>query len=142
MGMAVVIICIYMVVKAVQIKNINKDGQPRYYVVDVNTRKIVLAGNKHTGYCTAQGAYNAARYMFGCSVKIFDPEIDVVTWWLNTHKYVMDTISAYVHHIQVCDFTPYEHIDVELVRQILEFYDLDVDIPTNQILFAWRSLAK
>jgi hypothetical protein len=131
-----------MVVKAVQIKNINKDGQPRYYVVDINTRKIVLAGSKHTGYRTAQGAYNAARHMFGWSVKIFDPEIDVVTWWLTTHKYVMDTISAYAHHIQVGDFTPYEHIDVELVRQILEFFDLDVDIPINRILFAWRSSAK
>ena len=129
-----------MVVKAVQIKNINKDGQSRYYVIDVNTRKIVLAGSKHTGYHTTRGAYNAARHMFGCRVKIFDPDVDIVTWWAKTHKYVMDTISAYVHHIQVGDFTPYEYIDAELISQILAFYDLDTDIPPNQILFAWKQL--
>ena len=127
-----------MVVKAVQIKNISKDGQSRYYVVDVYTNNVVLAGKKHTGYLTAQSAYNAARSMFGWSVKIFDPDVDVVTWWLETHKYVIDTISAYVHHIQVGDFTPYEHIDSKLVSIIVDFYGLDVDIPDSQILFAWK----
>ena len=131
-----------MVVKAVQIKKICSNNDPRYIVVDVDTHKIVLAGKKYTGYHTTRSAYNAARHMFGCRVKIFDPDVDIVTWWAKTHKYVMDTISAYVHHIQVGDFTPYDQINEDLISHILDFYDITDDISPKQILFTWSSSSK
>lgn len=133
-----------MIIKAVQIKDINKDGQPRYYVVDVNTRKIVLAGNKYTGYRTAQGAYNAAKYYFGNRVRVYDRNFtnNRVWMWLHDHLYVAETLTAYAHHIQAGDLTPYDRINEDLIRHILDFYDITDDISPKQILFAWSSSAK
>lgn len=133
-----------MVVKAVQIKKLDKNGKPRYFVVDVNSGKILLSGSWHTGYCSKQAAYNAAKYYYGTKVRIYDKYCtnNSVWMWLQNHSYIAETLTAYAYHIQAGDLTPYEQINEDLISHILDFYDIQDDISPKQILFAWSSSAK
>ncbi len=133
-----------MVVKAVQIKQLAVEGKLRYFVVDVCTGKILLSGVRNSGYRSKQYAYNAAKYYFGNRVRVYDRNFtnNKVWMWLHDHPYVAETLTAYVHHIQAGDLTPYDQINEDLISHILDFYDITDDISPKQILFTWSSSSK
>lgn len=128
-----------MLVKAVPIKQMSIGNKLRYCIVDVKSHKILCDGTRHTGFKSKQAAYNFARHWYGCKVHIYDAEFcdNPYVFWLHKHPYIEETISTYAYLAQLPDLPNKIMLDETTIQSIIDFYEVNDEITSSQLLYLW-----